>query len=557
MNRFTIFFLAAVIFGLVPAAALADEPVTTIQAGARIEYRFDYVGDGSAIKVEATETDPNSLVVSIYTSDKIDAVRRNEPTPPTGRGTQVRGDTLQWSGGFPGKSTYYVVVENRASFAITYRISITGSGVTGVARAMASWLGTTSTITDQKGQRILSVSLPPTAVTTTLRLVMPPQPSTCTSAKQISGAIDHSIKLCPGEVYPPLNIAGDNIALYADDARSALVTSSGRQFAITVQGSNNWIEGVTIQASADPKDAGAWLCLYDQCDFPTRTVTATLHGGLLYGGGILLQGSNSTIHGVTVRGGTIGIATVNGNANKIIENQLSDLNGWGSFNLGATETYFVGNTWSRDNHGCTAPDGRKFLHGCETSGWVCLGCVANLISYNQCQSSSNCFYMTGERNPSNDNNFLTNYCAGATENCFEVTFSFGNIFRDNIATVEPKTDTVCNYPFWIGGSIAYFANNVWECRVSEDDAFNQSRDSTTVATNIIRLDNVLGALNAPAIVLPTITPVATNNDSSQLATAVPTSVPTAVPTRTPVRTATPTPSPGKILRLDQILRLVK
>ncbi len=408
-------------------------------------------------------------------------------------------------------------------------------------------------------QRTLNVSLPPGSITTTLRLVMPPQPATCTAAKQITGPIDHSIKLCPGQIYLPLTIAGDNIALYADDARSAVVTSTGRQFALTVQGSNNWIEGVTIQASADARDAGAWLCLYDQCDFPTRPVTTTLRGGIRYGGGILLQGSNSTIHGVTVRGGTIGIATVDGNANKIIENQLSDLNGWGSFNVNSTESYYVGNVWSRDNHGCTTPDGRKFLNGCETSGWVCLGCTANLIAYDWCELSSNCFYMSGDRGlSSNDNNFFTNYCAGATNNCFEVTFSFGNTFRDNIATVESKTDAVCNYPFWIGGSIAYFANNIWECRVTEDDAFNQSRDSTTIATNIIRLDNVLGALNAPAIVLPTITRAPTSSDTTQPAPATSTNTPTAVAAQTPVKNNTPSPTPNApVLSLYRILRLVK
>ncbi|HEX7587502.1 MAG TPA: hypothetical protein VF478_04235, partial [Anaerolineae bacterium] len=236
MNRFTVLLFAVLLLGSIPAVAWADEPITTIEGGARIEYRFDYLGDNSTIKVEVTQTDPDDLVVSVYTSDKIDAVRRNEPTPPTGRGAKVRGDTLQWSGGFPGRGTYYVVVENRASFPITYRVNITGSSVSGVARAMASWRGTTSTVTDQKGQQILSVSLPPTAVTTTLRLVMPPQPSTCTPAAQIGGVIDHSIKLCPGQVYPPLDIAGDNIALYADDARSAVVKSSGRRFAVSVEG---------------------------------------------------------------------------------------------------------------------------------------------------------------------------------------------------------------------------------------------------------------------------------------------------------------------------------
>ncbi len=541
MIRFKFVVLTAIALALIPAVVFADPPISTLQAHTRTEYRFDYLGDGSPIKVELTQTDPSSLVVSIYTSDQIDAERRGDAVTPVGRGTPTRADTLLWSGGFKIKGVYYVVVENRSSSAISYQMNITGDGVSGAARARPAWARTPSTITMVNGQRVLNVSLPAAAITPTLQLVMPPQPATCTPASQIAGAIDHSITLCAGQVYPPLRIVGDNIALYADDAHSAVVTSSGRQFAITAQGSNDWIEGVTIQASADPRDAGAWLCLYDQCDFATRPVTTTLRGGIIYGGGILLQGSNSTIHGVTVRGGTIGIATVNGNANKLIENQLSDLNGWGSFNIGSTSSVFVGNEWSRDNHGCTTPDGRQFQNGCETSGWVCLGCTANLIARNQCELSANCFYMDGERGlASNDNNFFSNYCAGATSNCFEVTFSFGNVFRDNIATVAANSDAVCNYPFWIGGSIAFFANNIWECNVSEDSAFNQSRDSTTVATNIIRLDNPLGALNAPAIVPLTVTPI-------------PPSLIVA-PTNTPVPTPTST---LRVLTLYQILELVK
>jgi hypothetical protein len=544
MNRFAGLLFAAL--ALMPAAAFADAPVSTLQGGARVEYRFDYLGDGTPIQVELTETDPNSLVVSIYTSDQIAAVRRGEPVAPVGRGTVARADTLQWLGAFRIKGVYYVVVENRAPNAITYRLSITGDGVSGAARALPSWVGATSTISTLNGQPILTVSLPPAAITTTLRLVMPPAPSTCTPADQIRGTINRSLKLCPGQVYPPLEISGDHIALFTDDAHSAVVRSSGRQFAITMEGSNNWVEGVTIQASADPRDAGAWLCLYDECQFATRPVTTTVRGGIQYGGGILLKGSNTTIHRVTVHGGTMGIATVNGHANNIIENQLSDLNGWGSFNLGSTDSYFVGNTWSRDNHGCTTPDGRTFQHGCETAGWVCLGCIANLAAYNTCELSANCFYMDGSRGlASSDNNFFSNYCAGATDNCFEVTFSFGNIFRDNIATVEAKTDTVCNYPFWIGGSIAYFANNIWECRVSEDDAFNQSRDSTTVATNIIRLDNILGVLNAPKIIPPTLTPTPTDDGNGNRSPSV-----IASATSTPVDAA-------PVLPLYKILELVK
>lgn len=475
-------------------------PLTSIQGGKRIEYRLYYAGDGSAIKVVASETDVNNLVISVYTTEQIEAVRRGEVITPVGRASRTKDDTLQWSGGFRFNGIFYVVAENRAANAITFRLMISGEGVSGVARVAPIGPPISTQIIDQKGQRTLTVSLPPGVITTTLQLTMPSDPGNCTPPNQIPNPIKKTIKLCPGQTYSPMNIVGDNIALLADDAHTAVITSNGRQYAVTMEGVNNWIEGVTIQGRPAPEDMGAWLCMYDECLFATRPVTTTLRGGIQYGGGILLKGTDTTIHSVTVRGGTIGIASVNGRNNKFIENNLSDLNGWGSFNVGSRDSYFVGNYWDRDDHGCITPDGRKFPSGCETAGWNCLACIGNIVARNSCENSANCFYMSGERNlASNNNSFLSNFCAGASANCFEITFSFGNILQDNMATYEPKANKMCKYPFWVGGSVVFFANNVWECTINEDDAFNQSRDSTTVATNIIRLDNYLGAINAPRI----------------------------------------------------------
>ncbi len=484
--------------------AQADAPFTTIQPGMRADYRFDYTGDGSEIRMALDASDASGLTLSVYTPEQYQALQRGELVNPVGRGTAGRDHDLYWAGSFKSRGVYHAIVESRASTPVLYRLAITGQSVGGAAQIVTVNAPTASTLIDEKGKKLLAVSLPPGMAVSTLYLTMPAVPSACTPARQLPPVIGQSIKLCPHETYPPLRVVGDNIGVFVDDARTARVTSEGRQFAITMEGSNNWIEGITIQAKADPQDLGAWLCLYDECVFPTRPMTTTVRGGIRYGGGILVRGSNSTVHGVTVRGGSIGVATVEGQSNYIVDNQLSELNAWGSFNLSSIGSYFVGNVLSRNNHGCTTPDGRKFQTGCETSGLVCLGCQQNVLALNHCELSANCFYLSGERGlANNDNQFVANYCAGASDNCFEITFSQRNLLQDNVGTVDHKTDTPCKYPFWVGGSIVYFQNNRWECAINPEDAFNQSRDSTIVATNIINLD-VPGL--PPAVAALTVTP---------------------------------------------------
>ena len=108
-----------------------------------------------------------------------------------------------------------------------------------------------------------------------------------------------------------------------------------------------------------------------------------------------MLGANNVVHNVTVRGGTIGVASVDGYNNVLVENNLSALNGWGNFNIRSNNSVFVCNTFNDDDHPCTTPDGRKFLNGCETAGWVCLQCNQNLIAYNHCENSGDCYYMSG------------------------------------------------------------------------------------------------------------------------------------------------------------------
>ncbi len=467
------------------AVARADSDFIPLVPGGRDEYRFEYSGDRTTIEIALDAPGATGISLYVYTPAQMQAAARGEPLIAVGKGTPNNRHEAFWAGGFNTAGVYYVAVENASPGVILYRLTITGQSVRGVARLVEEPAPTTANLA---ASNTLVVNLPPGAGIPALHLNVPRPPATCTHSYQVPVVLSQSIKLCPDEVYPPLRLVGNNLAVYADEAHSAVVTAAGRQYAITAEGNNLFIEGVTIQASADAADQGAWLCQYEECVFPTQPRQTVIHGGVNYGGGILLRGSYSTIHGVTVRGGTIGIATVNGVGNNIVDNRLDDLNGWGSFNVNSRSSYFVGNTFNRENHACQTPDGRTFLHGCETAGWTCIGCTGNVIARNHCEASGNCYYLSGERGlASNDNRLLSNYCAGATDNCFELTFSRGNILQDNIATALPETGAACMYPFWIGGSTVYFKNNLWQCTVSANDALAGATASTSHPTLALEL----------------------------------------------------------------------
>jgi len=488
--------LIAISCALVPLVALAQAPQFTLLPNQRVEFRFDYGGDGLPITIAFDSPGATGVELSIYTPAQLDAIFRGETVNPIGRGTPQKNHDLYWQGAFNQGGVYRIVLENKSGATYSYRLDIGGDAIKGAAPIGAPTPAPTPFIAQDGKYRVLNLWLPPGSGATAIRLAVPDAPSVCTHANQIAQPIRASTRLCANESYPALRILGSNIVLIGDESRTSVVTSIGRQWALQVDGSNNWIENIIVQANADGLDRVAWLCQYDACVFNTPPTTTTVRGGLLYGGGVLLNGSNSLIRGVTVRGAMIGIAINNGRHNYILENQVSDSFGWGMFNIKSSESFFVANEFSRVNHGCTTPDGNKFDHGCETAGWVCLACAGNLIARNQCAGSANCYYMSGERGlSSNTNKFVANYCAAATDNCFELTFSRDNIFQDNVSTVDPKTGLGCKYPYWIGGSTVYFKNNRWECDIPALKAFQDASGSTTAQTMILDLD-VLSAPNA-------------------------------------------------------------
>jgi hypothetical protein len=482
-------------FSLTPFDAAAAVPdAVTLLPGARAEYRFDYRGDRTQIDVALDAEGAVGLEMFIYTPAQLDEARRGKELVAIAQGTRNSGHDLFWSGGFPAPGVYEVAVENLGPAIIAYRLDITGESVSGVSQLLPPPAPAASNLAN----RTLTVPLPPGAGNPAFSIKVPGAPAACTHAYQLPPVIYSSIKLCPNEGYPPLRVVGSGIGVFGDDAHTAIISAGGRQYALTVEGSGNIVDGVIIQASADAADLGAWLCQYEQCVFEVGTRRVELNGGVLYGGGILLKGSNSVIRGVTVRGGTIGVATVDGRGNLLLDNDLSELNGWGMYNWSSNSSYFVNNKLNRENHACTTPDGYKFLHGCETAGWVCLACQNNVVAQNQCEGSANCYYMSGERGlASNNNRFVANYCGGATDNCFEITFSKGNVLRDNVTGPDPLTGAACKYPFWMGGSAIVFGSNLWHCAFSADESIARATASTPAATVPLYSEAAFSAVVSP------------------------------------------------------------
>lgn len=284
------------------------------------------------------------------------------------------------------------------------------------------------------------IEIPTMNGTVSVELPSTPAIPYCTPAYALGGTVTRSVRLCAGQTYRPFTILGNGISVIGDANRTATIASSGRAFAIRVRGSNVVVNGVRITGAAAPQDLGNWLCLYEQCAYASPPIA----GGVSYGGGILLEGSNNTVMNSQLTGGVIGIATLDGRGNRFINNQISSQSGWGIFAVGASNSAFVGNTIQDVNRSCTAPGGQYFAGGCESAGMLLMGADTNIIANNSCARSGNCYYLNGEGGRLNNfNKLYGNYCSAPSFNCFEITDAQGIEFDNNVATLTPDNSSGC------------------------------------------------------------------------------------------------------------------
>ncbi len=496
----------------------------------KVWYRYEYLGDRSPIMIAVDGFGVKDLDVLIYTPDQVDGNFNEPKTQAVGRGGGNRAQTghdVFWTGAFPSGGTAYVAVVNNTNRAIIFRLSVTGVSVittpfqipssadtaspednstapgirvetsvgsrkapiatlpsyeidTGEVRAnRLKWLRDFYTLFGgTAAAQAAPTSNEPTGVYTILYpgdLGIPPlalevvlSPAQCTPPDAIGVVITQSIKLCPNTTYRPLNLSGSRIGIFQDDANTALVKSDGRSFAITAVGDHVLLQGLKVQATTDPQDRGKWVCAFSRCKFGDVFV----EGGPVYGGGISISGSNMVVKDVTVTGGTIGVALLEGADNFLINNKLLYQTGWASYNRYPQRTQFLGNQFNFANRDCRGPDGAYYSQGCETAGWICISCVDILLLNNECKRGGNCYYVSGDGGtPSYNVKFIGNTCYAAPNNCFEATFSKGIYFERNLAKKDPYTGENCNYPFWVGGSEVVFGKgNDWACLISANTA---------------------------------------------------------------------------------------
>lgn len=328
-------------------------------------------------------------------------------------------------------------------------------------------------------QRIL-IDVPAYANAPPVEIRLTGRPKNCTPADQMPQVISRTTLLCAGQTYAPFVIEGNNLTLYGDANRTALVKANAREFAITVNGSNIVIDGVHVEAATHDNDLNQWLCLYPRCPH-----TPEIGGAQGYGGGILLKNtSNATVINSQFNGGTTGVFVYRGYSNKISRNSFSDHNGWGVMLMQTRSDYIVGNKFARINRGCDGLDAVYHSNGCESSALAMTKVDNTLVYDNSCRRVSNCYYANGDGGYGSSNiKFYKNFCAGAKNNCFEVTFGLGHEFDYNTAVYDADFGDQCDYPFWIGGSTAYFGpHNEWNCLHDFDTAVNDSRSKSDQPT---------------------------------------------------------------------------
>lgn len=419
------------------------------------------------------------------TSTRVPAVVPAEATLAPGE-TRLPTNTLE--------PNYVVVTGEPTETPTIYYIVVTGEPT---ATRLPTWTPTPQVSTFEERPEVIlpmpqnlvaqrvPINLPSYTGLASTEIRLTARPKGCTPASQLPPIVTVTTLLCAGETYPPFELQGNNITLYGDAQKTALIQGQPRRFGVTVQGTNIAIVGVHIEGATNESDLNGWLCLYPHCPY-----TPELGGAVGYGGGVLLNNtSNATVMDSTFNTGTTGVFAFKGYSNKIVNNHFADHNGWGIMLMQTRSDYVLSNTFARINRSCDGLDGVYHSNGCESSALAMTNVRNTLVYDNRCRRVSNCYYANGDGGyGSTGIKFYNNQCAGAKNNCFEVTYGLGHEFDYNTTMTDADYGDSCDYPFWIGGSTAYFGpNNQWNCLHDYDTAITDARTKSDKPTDALAL----------------------------------------------------------------------
>ncbi len=112
----------------------------SIPAGGELWFAFNYAGDGSQILVDMGGN-ATTTTFTVWTPANVVTRSMNQSVTNVGAGS-VMGYTSNpdqvWNGSFNTRGTYYVVVDQNSSGPGSFRLSVTGSGVSSAGQPMPS-----------------------------------------------------------------------------------------------------------------------------------------------------------------------------------------------------------------------------------------------------------------------------------------------------------------------------------------------------------------------------------------------------------------------------------
>jgi hypothetical protein len=102
-----------------------DNAVHSLAPESSVWSRFEYAGDNSQITVRLVEGSDSGLAFEVYTPAEMQRWWENDPI---GVGAP-HGNDLVWTGNANEAGTWYILVGNRNSAPMIYKLAVTGNGV--------------------------------------------------------------------------------------------------------------------------------------------------------------------------------------------------------------------------------------------------------------------------------------------------------------------------------------------------------------------------------------------------------------------------------------------